>query len=100
MAVKPGSRKNELWRMIKLFLTKGGIKGFRLGYLGVKPKFRRLGLDGVMIWKQKIYTQEAGFQYADMGWVLDDNVSAIRLIVEMMHSTPSKTYTIFEQKLD
>ena len=99
MAIKPGSRKNEFLRMIKLFLSKGSIKGFRLGYLGVKQKFRRLGLDGLMIWKQKIYSQKNGLQYTDMGWVLEDNVSAIRLIVEMMGSTPSKTYTIFEQKI-
>lgn len=97
MAVKPGSRKNELWRMVKMFLTKGSIIGFRLGYLGVKKKFRHLGLDGVMIWKQKMYSQKVGLQYTDMGWVLDDNLKTIRLI-EMMGSTPSKTYTIFEEK--
>ncbi len=95
----PFFRRCELLRMIKVFLTKSNIKGFRLGYLGVKKKFRRLGLDGVMIWKQKIYSQKAGLQYTDVGWVLDDNVKTLRLI-EMMGSTPSKTYTIFEKKID
>jgi len=33
-----------------------------------------------------------------MGWVLEDNVLVIRLM-EMMGSTPSKTYTIFEKKI-
>lgn len=88
----------EFFRLLRMFLSKGSTKGFRLGYLGVKKKFQHLGLDGVMIWKQKIYTQKVGFQYSDLGWVLDDNIKTIRLI-EMMCPEPSKTYTIFEKKI-
>ncbi|MCP4153164.1 MAG: hypothetical protein GY757_35870 [bacterium] len=97
LKTKPG-RKNELLRAIKLYLFKGRIKGFRLGYLGVKQKFHHLGLDGVMIMNQKVQAQEAKLEYADMGWVLDDNLKAIRLI-EMMGSKLSKTYTLFEKKI-
>jgi hypothetical protein len=91
-------RRCELLRAARMLLTKGKTTGFRLGYLGVKPKFRRLGLDGVMLWQQKLYAQEKGYQYCDMGWVLEDNVMVIRL-VEMMGATPSKTYTIFERPI-
>lgn len=94
----PGCRRCELLRAAKLLLTKGKAKGFRLGYLGVKRKFRRLGLDGVMIWKQKQYTQQANFEYCDMGWVLEDNVMTKRL-VEMMGAEDSKEYTVFETSL-
>lgn len=99
MEPSPNLRRCEFLRMLKMFFTKGSIKGFRVGYLGVKKKFRRLGLDGVMIWKQKVYTQQAGFDYGDMGWILEDNLTAVRL-AEMMGSTPSKTYVIFEKKID
>ncbi|MCX6580908.1 MAG: hypothetical protein NT166_12085 [Candidatus Aminicenantes bacterium] len=99
MEPSPNLRRWEFLRMLKMFFTKGSIKGFRVGYLGVKKKFRRLGLDGVMIWKQKVYTQNAGYEYGDMGWILEDNLTAVRL-VEMMGSTPSKTYVIFEKKID
>jgi len=99
MEPSPNLRRCEFLRMLKMFFTKGSIKGFRVGYLGVKKKFRRLGLDGVMIWKQKVYTQQAGFEYGDMGWILEDNLTAVRL-AEMMGSTPSKTYVIFEKKID
>ncbi len=91
-----GLRRCELLRAVKMLLTTGRVKGFRLGYLGVKKKFRRLGLDGVMLWKQKMYSQDKGYEYCDMGWVLEDNVMAIRLI-EMMGAIPSKKYTIFEK---
>lgn len=91
-------RRCELLRVARMLLTKGKTTGFRLGYLGVKRKFRRLGLDGVMLWQQKLYAQKKGYQYCDMGWVLEDNVMVIRL-VEMMGATPSKTYTIFQRPI-
>jgi len=93
-----GCRRCELLRAAKMLLTKGSVKGYRLGYLGVKKKFRRMGLDGVMLYKQKLYSMKKGYEYCDMGWVLEDNVLVISL-VEMMGSTPSKTYTIFERKI-
>lgn len=99
MTPSPKGRRWEFWRMLKLFLTKGSIKGFRVGYLGVKKKFRRLGLDGVMIWKQKIYTQKVGLEYGDLGWILEDNLTAVRL-ADLMGAVPSKTYVIFEKKID
>ncbi len=91
-------RRCELLRAAKMLLTKHKTKGFRLGYLGVKRKFRRLGLDGVMLWKQKQYTQQADFEYCDMGWVLEDNAMTRRLI-EFMGARDSKEYTVFEKSL-
>jgi len=93
-----GCRRCELLRAARMLLTKGSIKGFRLGYLGVRKKFQRLGLDGVMLWKQKEYSQAAHYAYCDMGWVLEDNVRVTRLI-DMINGKPSKTYTIFEKSL-
>jgi hypothetical protein len=89
-------RRCELLRALKMLMNKGRVKGFRVGYLGVKRKFRRMGLDGVMLWKQKVYAQKRGYLYSDMGWVLEDNVMTIRL-VELIGARPSKTYTIFEK---
>ncbi|MBN2412163.1 hypothetical protein JXQ31_10770 [candidate division KSB1 bacterium] len=91
-----GFRRWELLRAAKMLLTKKKVKGFRLGYLGVKKKFRRMGLDGVMLWKQKLYAQKAGYLYCDMGWVLEDNVLTKRL-VDLVDSEISKVYTIFQK---
>lgn len=90
-------RHMELIRAVKLILGAKKTKGFRLGYLGVKPKFRRLGLDGIMIWKQKQYSRTK-YDYCDMGWVLEDNKMVIR-IIEMMEAKDSKTYTIYEKEI-
>ncbi|MFO7890779.1 MAG: hypothetical protein R6V04_10620 [bacterium] len=92
-------RRCELLRALKMILLKNRTKGFRLGYLGVKKKFRRLGLDGVMLCKQKKYSQEKGYTYCDMGWVLEDNY-AVKRVINFMEAIPSKKYTVFEKKID
>ncbi len=94
----PFCRRCELLRAAKMLLSKGSVKGFRLGYLGVKKKYRNMGLAGVMLWQQKQYAQKKGYAYCDMGWVLEDNELVIRLI-DMMGSDSSKTYTIFQKEL-
>lgn len=96
----PWLRRAELLRALKMLLGKNRTQGLRLGYLGVKKKFRGLGLDGVMLWYQKKYVQKhrKRLKYADVGWVLEDNVRVIRM-VDYMNAKPSKTYTIFEKNL-
>ncbi|MDZ7261217.1 MAG: hypothetical protein ONB05_03800, partial [candidate division KSB1 bacterium] len=94
----PGFRRWELLRAAKMLLTKGRVRGFRLGYLGVKKAFRRMGLAGIMLWKQKDYCQKKGYEYCDIGWVLEDNVLITRM-VEMVNFTKSKTYTIFQKPI-
>ncbi len=92
-------KRFEFGRALKLILNAKKTKGIRLGYLGIKPKYRKLGLDGVMLWWQKHYTQnETHFEYSDLGFVLEDNVLMVR-IVEMMGVAESKTYSIYEKKL-
>ncbi len=90
-------RHLELIRALKMLGGAKHTKGFRLGYLGVKPKFRRLGLDGVMIKLQKIYTRTK-YDYCDIGWVLEDNKKVIKL-VDMLNARKSKTYTVYQKKL-
>jgi hypothetical protein len=93
-----GLRRFELLRALRMILGRSRVKGFRVGYLGVRKKFRGLGLDGVMLWKQKQYAQKKGYDYSDMGWVLEDNVRTIRL-ADLVGAVPSKTYTIFEKAI-
>lgn len=93
-----GLRRCDILRTAKMILTKGSVKGYRVGYLGVRKKFRRLGLDGVMGWKQKIYSQQAGYEYCDMGWVLEDNTIVFQM-VDFIQAKLSKIYTIFQKPI-
>lgn len=89
-------RHCELLRAIRMLLGKGRVKGFRVGYLGVKPEYRRLGLDAVMLMKQHVYARKRGYQYADMGWVLEDSTMVVRMI-ERIGGKLSKVYSIYEK---
>jgi len=88
----------ELLRAAKMLLAKGRVKGFRLGYLGVRKKFHRLGLAIAMLWQQKIYAQKKGYEYCDIGWVLEDNFPVIKM-VDMLDAKLSKVYTIFQKAI-
>jgi hypothetical protein len=93
-----GCKRCEWLRAARMILLKNKIKGFRLGYMGVRKKFHGLGLDSVMLWKQKLYTQNKGYAYCDIGWVLEDNVLVVR-VAEWMQGKKSKTYTVFEKSI-
>lgn len=96
MSIIPWCRRCELLRAGKMLLTRSRVKGFRLGYLGVKKQFRQMGLAGVMLWQQKINAEKKGYEYCDVGWVLEDNYLVTRLI-EASGAKLSKTYTIFQK---
>lgn len=89
----------EFLRAVKMLLTKGRVSSFRLGYMGVKKKFRRLGLDGVMIFEQKKYSQSRGYQSCDIGWILEDNVMVTRVKDIMTGQKLAKVYTIFQKPI-
>jgi hypothetical protein len=95
----PIVRRCEFLRLMRMFLTRRSIRGFRLGYLGVKKKYRHLGLDGLMVWKQKIYSQQKKYEYCDIGWVLEDNAAAFHML-GFMKSKLSKIYTTYQKPIE
>ena len=90
--------RSELLRAVRLLLTKNRIRGFRLGYLGVKQRFRRLGLDAVALWRQQQVARRLGYDYCDLGWVLETNQLVIRMAARF-GAVPSKRYALFEKDL-
>lgn len=88
----------ELLRAAKMLLTKGRVKSFRQGYFGIRPKFRSMGLDSILISEAKKYTQKKGYQKCDIGWVLEDNEKVLH-ISKYMGGKLSRTYAIYEKNL-
>jgi hypothetical protein len=74
------------------------VKGFRLGYLGVKSKFRHIGFGGIMVWQQKLYSQKKGYEYCDIGWVLEGNREA-ELMAKFMNGKLTRTYTLYQKPI-
>jgi hypothetical protein len=98
LATGGAPRGVELRRAARLLLGKSSIRGFRLGYLGVKPRFRKLGLDAVALWRQQQVAKALGYEYCDLGWVLESNQLVIRMSARF-GAVPSKRYALFEKTL-
>ena len=94
----PAPLNGEIIRAAKMLALQSRIKGFRLGYLGVKKKFHKRGLEGVLLWKQSEIARKLGYEYCDVGWILENNTPTIRL-VERCGALPSKRYSTFEKSL-
>ena len=98
MVPRRGGPRCEAIRLMRMYLTIGKVKGFRLGYLGVKDKFRHIGFGGIMTWKQKLYSQKKGYEYCDIGWVLEGNREAT-LLARFMNAKLTRTYTVFQKPI-
>ena len=85
----------ELLRALKTIVKSKKVKSFRQGYFGIKPKFRRMGLDSILISQAKYYAQQQKYQYCDVGWVLEDNELVLRM-ADFMGGTVSRKYAIFQ----
>ncbi len=91
-------RRLDIIRAVKMLLTKHRIKTFRQGYFGIKPKYRRIGLDAILLYEAKAYTQQQGYESCDIGWVLEDN-TAILKATDFMGGHLSREYGIYQKIL-
>jgi GNAT superfamily N-acetyltransferase len=88
----------ELLRALKTIMKSKKVKSFRQGYFGIKPKFRRMGLDSILISQAKYYAQQQKYQYCDVGWVLEDNELVLRM-ADFMGGAINRKYAIFQKDL-
>ena len=63
--------------------------------MGIKPAYRRRGLDAALFARCLREAMRAGFDAAELSWVLDDNILMLR-VGEMFGGTRYKTYRLFE----
>jgi hypothetical protein len=52
-----------------------------------------------MLLKQKKYTEDEKYEYADIGWVLEDNVLVTR-VLDWAGADLSKIYTLYQMPVD
>ena len=96
LKILKGSLKNP-WRVLKALWAWKHIKDARLIMLGVRPEFRKRGLDLILI-KHIITHGVAVWNEAELSWVLEDNAGMIRGIEEC-GCHPSKRYRIYQKSL-
>lgn len=86
-----------LWR-----LKLRGLKSLRVPLFGVRKRHHRTPLGGALVLMLlqalRESAQTAGFETAELSWILEDNL-AIRQVIEGIGGRPYKTYRIYEKAL-
>ena len=75
---------------------KSKINAFRVLALGVKKKFRRLGIDACLYHETYKQFLASGIRWCDMSWVLEDNLDILRPI-ERIGGYSYKRHRIYER---
>ncbi|GBE01080.1 hypothetical protein BMS3Bbin06_01350 [bacterium BMS3Bbin06] len=83
--------------IFKAFMGYRKIKDLRLLLLGIRPPYRNMGVDAVLLSKAFRYIK-GRYERAEFSWILEDNVAVIRL-VEMVGGRVYKRYRIYEKEL-
>jgi hypothetical protein len=81
--------------VLKFLLGRGRIDTMRLWALGVKRKFHKLGLDGLLYYETVLGARRAGYRRVEVSWILEDNVAIIRPIM-MWGCRLYKKYRVYE----
>lgn len=85
--------------IFKLITGLKKINRVRVITLGVKAKFRNIGLGPLLYQKaQEIVVNQTDYKEVEMSWVLEDNKDMNKPII-MMGAKPYKRYRIFEKSI-
>jgi len=89
--------RHPLRTLRHLISTKAeSLEGLRLILLGVKQQFRNRGIEGVLLGEGLRVAVDAGYQWCEYSWILEENELTKRL-VRLMDGELYKTYRIYEK---
>jgi GNAT superfamily N-acetyltransferase len=84
--------------LFKFLWHRRSINGIRVVAMGIRPEFRSIGAEGVLIHRTIENGVELGFERAELGWVLEGNVP-MRNLAENIGARVYKRYRIWETAL-
>lgn len=84
--------------LLKILWYKRKIDGLRVITLGVLPEERGKALDGLLIASLCRIGLEKGYDWAECGWVLEDNHNMVSPLTKWS-GPPYRTYRIYEKAL-
>lgn len=84
---------------LKLLWYRRQITTARVLVLGVKPGFRRMGIDAMLYLRLWQEAPKQGYPIVECSWILEDNWP-MRRALERMHARLSKTYRVYEKALE
>ncbi|HME92137.1 MAG TPA: N-acetyltransferase [Myxococcaceae bacterium] len=84
--------------LAKMFWAARRIDRLRVLLFGIKPGYRRRGLDAILALDTLRAARDLGYSWGEIGWAAEDNTLMIRAI-EAMGARRYKTYRIYERSV-
>ncbi len=85
--------------LFKILRHKKYVSRMRVPTMGVKQKFRRLGLETMLYRKCQLEAEKTGlYTHCEASWILEDNISMNKPLIKMGFD-PYKTYRIYKKEL-
>ncbi len=85
--------------LFKLLTFKKRVSRMRVPTMGVKKKFRKIGLETLLYRKCQLNAEETGlYKSCEASWILEDNIEMNKPLIRMGFDA-YKTYRIYEKNL-
>jgi hypothetical protein len=84
------------WGLLRFLYQRRRIDTVRVAMMGVKKRYRRLGIDLLLYaeaWKQ---APSRGVRHGELGWILEDNYLMVRALGEL-EAQPYKRYHLYQK---
>jgi GNAT superfamily N-acetyltransferase len=91
-------RDKDIVRVARLLRTRRHIPRTRLMFFGIRPKFRKIGVDAVLFYEVLSYALERGYRACEPSMLLEDNDLVLRAS-GAMGGRQYKTWRIYEMPL-
>lgn len=85
--------------ILKFLYYKNKIKSLRIMVMGVKKEYRNRGIEGVMYYHTMLEGLKQGYEWAEISWVLEDNVMMNRA-AESLGGVIYKKYRVYEKDIN
>lgn len=82
--------------LVKMLLAMKKCDRARLVLLGMRPAFRKRGIDAILYKDTLTNAGKLGFKRGEIGWTLDNN-DLVNRAIESMGGRKSKTYRVYEK---
>jgi hypothetical protein len=84
--------------IFKLLYWSRNIKSLRLWGLGIKPQYRKLGVDAVLYYHTLLEGKRLGYTDGELSWVMETNLSIINA-ARLVRGQEYKRYRVYGKKL-
>jgi len=88
----------DLMRLARVLLQRHRIRRLRAMFFGIRPAFRRMGIDAVLFHEVKTHALSLGYEMCELSMMLEDNDLILR-VCEAAGGRHYKTWRIYDLDL-